>query len=303
MIIKNIGKIIEMESNMKNNKIKRIWELVLYFFNFDRRRKNLYIKQKKEYFKQKIDDLEAELNHTKIIYGWNEDIYKMLSKIVAGIGIVAFVGFVSKVLLVFFNKSVIDLSIKNQKLAVGVAIIFLLSILLLSVIGLILYRKYINELKIKLDMMENILKKEKKNYMMNDDEIVSLGSRIFFEIVYLIYSIIYFFKLNNLNHILFNLNLKGAFEIISYNNKQPVYYVIGAIILLALSVILILSCFELARIENFSDIFLVLLLIVFILNIGVIVFVWVLINNPILRAFMIVCAIGFILLWGITQPS
>ncbi|GAK31066.1 ribosome-associated protein [Weissella oryzae SG25] len=134
-------------------------ELLSYFFS-RQRADDRYILAKQTYEKLKIDSLENEFNRVKIQYGWHQDIYKILSKVLVWIGAAATFGLVAKVGMFFLhtNKKMAGYSPDQIQFAMLVTSLFLLTLVIILIIGLISYRKYINILKNRVDMIKKILK-------------------------------------------------------------------------------------------------------------------------------------------------
>lgn len=113
------------------------------------------------------------------------------------------------------------------------------------------------------------------------------------EIVYLIVTVIYLIFLNRLNHILLSkFNNNDYFDILKYNNYETIIYFVIAIVLFFIGTMLIIYRWkEIRDIElEFEDIILnfIIMFILCVLMILIVIFI----NNPILRAVLVV---GFVL--------
>lgn len=84
---------------MANNRRSTI-ELLSYFFS-RQRADDRYIHAKETYEKFRIESLENEFNRVKIQYGWHQDIYKIISKLVLWIGAAATFSFIAKIGMFF----------------------------------------------------------------------------------------------------------------------------------------------------------------------------------------------------------
>lgn len=113
------------------------------------------------------------------------------------------------------------------------------------------------------------------------------------EIVYLIVTVIYLIFLNRLNHILLSkFDNDDYFNILFYNNYETIIYFVIAIVLFFIGTMLIIYRWkEIRDMElEFEDIILnfIIMFILCVLMILIVIFI----NNPILRAVLVV---GFVL--------
>lgn len=112
---------------------------------------------------------------------------------------------------------------------------------------------------------------------------------------YIILVIVYLVKLDSLNKVLLrSYNKDDVWNIISHNNNQPLWYIVGAIVFYIFAIWLIIYFFRtISRVGAAGSIFLLLSIICIIVSLIVI---WNFINNPILRAFLIILGIGGVIL-------
>lgn len=128
---------------------------------------------------------------------------------------------------------------------------------------------------------------------MNDDQKVSFISKVIFEVIFIITSIIYDLKLYKLNNEINSKGLKNPFEIVSFKNNLAISYFIYAILLIMIAIILVVWFFNTNSNENSNIYFLILFVVTIIINSLIIISIFKLINNPILRAILIVGSVGF----------
>lgn len=113
---------------------------------------------------------------------------------------------------------------------------------------------------------------------------------IYIELLYLFFSSIFLYRLNNLNR---KLILQDEHNILSYNSYQPVHFLITSAILIIIAVYIIKYrwTYVFSHTEEFGEI-----CTIFIANVIIIFSIYliiVFINHPILRAFLkAICAIG-----------
>ncbi|MFC4652448.1 hypothetical protein ACFO26_05955 [Lactococcus nasutitermitis] len=131
---------------------------------------------------------------------------------------------------------------------------------------------------------------------MSDEWIVSLGSKIFFQLSYVGLTIYYLFRLNDLNNQLKNnVDVSDPFNVVTYNGEAAIWFTVEALILVAIAIGLTIWYFKTAsNTEGWQ--FGVLALVSAILNLAAIFFIWNFINNPILRAVIIVLVAGAVTL-------
>lgn len=138
--------------------------------------------------------------------------------------------------------------------------------------------------------------------MQNDDQIISLWSKVVFEAIYSIVTVIFLFRLRALNaELKEGVDVTNPFEIVMYNDASPLWFSLGALILVGLAVGLIIWTFNTASREHFFLPFFILFIIVLVLNIAAIILIWNFINNPILRAVIIVIITGFGALYAMSH--
>lgn len=117
--------------------------------------------------------------------------------------------------------------------------------------------------------------------------------KCWFEVTYIIISIIFMVKLNSLNRVLFATQLNDEpFQMLMHDNYKPIKFFALTLFFAAISICEIV--FRIRKIRNFnlstSDIFMNVMIIIIMFVIAIVLF-W-LINNPILRAIIIVMGIG-----------
>ncbi|MBS0949219.1 hypothetical protein JK159_02325 [Weissella minor] len=137
---------------------------------------------------------------------------------------------------------------------------------------------------------------------MTDEEKVSLYSKVLFEAFLIIFSAVYFFKLHALNVRLHTqLPNPNVFDVIGFENGAPLYYVMGAFLIIFMSIIFAAWFFTTMVHSEYQAEFTCLGLISLIVNILLIVFTIYFINDPILRAFITVFVFGVGLVFIIMQ--
>lgn len=119
---------------------------------------------------------------------------------------------------------------------------------------------------------------------------------------YVISVVVYLVKLDSLNKVLLSkYNEDAVWSIISHNSNQPLWYVVGAILFYIFAIWLIIYFFRtISRVGAAGSIFLLLSIICMIVSLVVI---WNFINNPILRAFLIVLGIGGVIIGGSSSQA
>ena len=119
-------------------------------------------------------------------------------------------------------------------------------------------------------------------------------------IMYIVSVIIYLIKLDGLNKLLLmKYPSNSPFKIIGHNNNQPLLYVIGAIIFYIVGILLIVYFSKsMSRVSIEGTIFLIISVILIIVSLILIFFF---INNPILRAFLVVIGLSSIFMGAISQ--
>lgn len=137
---------------------------------------------------------------------------------------------------------------------------------------------------------------------MTDDELVSFWSKTIFEIGFIAVATFYIFRLINLNNELkTNVDTTKAFDVAMYNNAQPCFYVIYALIIVLTGTLLATwYCASAIRHQYTLSRFAVLAISSLLANLTIIISIWQLINNPILKAVMavIICGGGFAYVTG-----
>jgi hypothetical protein len=155
-MLRRKGKIMK-EKCLK--RLKRFFDLLKYYFNKNERNKIKFKTKLSDY--QKLDkiDLEFEIEKSKSKVNWHEDIYKIITAVIKGLVGVAFLGIVVRVSYMFLPKSVQlnSLNEKQVQFAMFIAIIFSLIVFVSCFVGLIGYRKYINDIKSELTLIEKLL--------------------------------------------------------------------------------------------------------------------------------------------------
>lgn len=119
-------------------------------------------------------------------------------------------------------------------------------------------------------------------------------------IAYIVSVIIYLIKLDGLNKLLLmKYPSNSPFAIMGHNNNQPLLYVIGAIIFYIVGILLIVYFSKsMSRVFIEGTIFLIISVILIIVSLILIFFF---INNPILRAFLMVLGFSGVILGTVSQ--
>lgn len=140
---------------------------------------------------------------------------------------------------------------------------------------------------------------------MNDEDLVSLVSKIILEVTFLGLSIWYLIKLHNLNDALKENveDIHNAFEVATYNNNQPMLYALIALIIAIVAVVLPFWFFRVASYKEFYRPYTILMIFSIVANIAIIWKTWALINNPILRAVIVVLIAGIGVLAAMSSSS
>ncbi|RHX72010.1 hypothetical protein D2U14_11350 [Lacticaseibacillus paracasei] len=143
---------------------------------------------------------------------------------------------------------------------------------------------------------------------MDQEDIVSLWSKAFYETVLVIAVSYYLWKLNSLNRIIHkvigdNVDFKSAFDVVSYDNYAPLWYALWALVFVVISVVLAIWFFRAAQYNSFNLQFLLLFGLSSVINVVLIIMIWDFINNPILRAIIIVIIAGTALLASNSSQS
>lgn len=136
---------------------------------------------------------------------------------------------------------------------------------------------------------------------MDQEDTVSFWSKAFYESALVMTVSWYLWKLNNLNKSIKKMigkstSFESACKVISYDDYAALWYAFGAFAFVAISVIFTIWFFQAAQQNNFSWQFILLLGMSFLLNVILIILILKLINNPILRAIIVVIIVGIGLL-------
>jgi len=100
---------------------------------------------------------------------------------------------------------------------------------------------------------------------------------------------VYLVKLNNLNQILLQENLADdVFALLSYEDNKPIWYLCCAAFLVLASAGMIYYEVQLWKGSDEYIIDFIIFIVMLVVIITIISWIWVLINNPILKAFIIV---------------
>jgi uncharacterized membrane protein HdeD (DUF308 family) len=140
----------------------------------------------------------------------------------------------------------------------------------------------------------------------SDDDIVSLGSKSIFEVIYIGVTIWFLFHLANTNYLIKHdpkIDVSNAFEVVGYNNGEPILLVFIALALVIFAVVSIIWYFNTTKNTGFMWQFLMLTILSLIANVILISWIWHLINNPILKAVIVVIIAGIILIYGAVSKS
>lgn len=129
---------------------------------------------------------------------------------------------------------------------------------------------------------------------MNDDNKISLYSKIIVELAFVAVSFIYLYQLDKLNKELKKYtDISNAFEVATYKNDSAVWFVVFALIILVIAVICCIWYWKtLINTSEGTGAFLSLAIVATLMNTGIMWSIWVAINNPILRAVMVVFVFG-----------
>lgn len=123
---------------------------------------------------------------------------------------------------------------------------------------------------------------------------------LWLEEIYSIFAIIYLFNLDKLNKRLLSMTFDNAFKLVAYDSYAPAKFFLLVLVLFGIGCCLVAKrCFNIMEEPlSFGEIIssLVAIVVIIIFLICLIVFI----NNPILRAIMVVCAsiIGGAYIWG-----
>ncbi|WEV52091.1 hypothetical protein OZX69_09660 (plasmid) [Lactobacillus sp. ESL0731] len=128
---------------------------------------------------------------------------------------------------------------------------------------------------------------------MNEEQRVNIISKIIFEALFVIFSVIYLRNLNNLNKDLRQQNLTSPFKVVEYKQGIAIKYFVGAVIVLAIALILIWR-FYVATSKQDGDLkFVSLFLVSLVINLLISYFTVKFIYIPIFQSVLTVGFFGF----------
>ena len=127
---------------------------------------------------------------------------------------------------------------------------------------------------------------------MNDEQKSNLIITSFFEVVFFVFSIIYDFCLYNLNIEIKKAGVTDPFEVLFFHNNQPVHYFVIAVIIFLIGILLSFWFYR-TIFRGEGNTLTVFLLMYIILNVFILIITFCLIDNPILRAVIVVIGVGF----------
>ncbi|MDG3142995.1 hypothetical protein MKL29_09270 [Streptococcus suis] len=133
------------------------------------------------------------------------------------------------------------------------------------------------------------------------EKIRLIHSQVIIGIIYFIITVIYLFKLNQLNHILnSNFSSDQYIEIVTFDSNKPLYYAIVALILSLIAIGLIVALLKKIT-QGIDEYTLVTILGMAFILLLLLILIIVLINNPILRAVIIVCGMAGAIGYGMSS--
>jgi hypothetical protein len=131
----------------------------------------------------------------------------------------------------------------------------------------------------------------------SDEQLVSFWSKVFFQSLLSILVIVFLNRLNGLNNRLREkVDLTDSFDVAMFNNGEPCLFVLFALVLVIIAVVLVIWCWRATINEDLTR-FTVLTVLALLLNFIYVVLIWHMINNPILRAVIIVLVAGIVMLY------
>lgn len=121
---------------------------------------------------------------------------------------------------------------------------------------------------------------------------------LWLEEVYSVITLIYLFQLNALNKELLLKNFESPFQLLVYEEWRPIKFFVAALVFFGVG--LVISWRGGNRIKDgdftFCEVFIFIFALILVVTLLILIIVF--INNPILRAVMIVCGLGVAILYG-----
>lgn len=120
------------------------------------------------------------------------------------------------------------------------------------------------------------------------------------EILYLTISIVFLIKLDGLNEILLNRHLDphsylDAVELLSFSDYAAVKYFAVTIILAIIGCLLIIRKYRHMKYHQMEFVEILLSIIAIVIIIGILILLWIFIDNPIVRAVITILALGSVI--------